>query len=299
MEKINHWLNPLAIVAATSIVWTIPTLANEANLATKSDYFQGRESIELYVPPPETGNFQNPRGSNGVCPALEPAIDRLISKNPSKWGILVESLQDRRMLYSHNADKYFIPASNNKIFTTAAALQRLSPEASIRSTSLRNWILITNQKSNNNYADTLMRYIGGPGAAKAALTKLGVDPKSFRLADGSGLSRQNIATPRALVETLRAIYFAPGKEIFYASLPVAGVSGTLKNRMRQTAAEGMVYAKTGTLTGVRALSGYMYHSVYGMLVFSMIGNNQSQSGDSLVKIIDNIVLQLRTLPACD
>jgi D-alanyl-D-alanine carboxypeptidase/D-alanyl-D-alanine-endopeptidase (penicillin-binding protein 4) len=208
-------------------------------------------------------------------------------------------LNDGTVLYSHNADKYFIPASNTKLFTTAAALQRLTPQATIRSKSLKDWITITNQRSNNYYADTLLRYIGGAQAAKSALSQLGINPNSYRLADGSGLSRHNAATPRALVSILRAMYSAQGREIFLASLPVAGMSGTLRNRMKYTPAQGMVHAKTGTLRGVRALSGYMEHPRYGTIVFSIMGNNPSQSGDSLVKTIDDIILQLSMLMPCE
>lgn len=291
--KLRHWLNPLTVLLATTATWTTPSLANETNFAANSDVFQGRDSIEIYVPLPETNN-------NGMCSAfLEPAISSIVGVNQSRWGILVESLKDGTPLYSLNSDKFFIPASNTKIFTTAAALQRLTPQTSIRSKSLKDWIDITNQRSDNNYADTLLSYIGGASAAKSALTQLGINPSGYRLADGSGLSRSNAATPRALVDTLRAMYFSPNKDVFYASLPVAGISGTLRNRMRSTAAQGTVYAKTGTLQGVRALSGYINHPTYGVLVFSILANNPNQSGDALVREIDNIVLQLSLVRPCE
>ncbi|MGH2415646.1 MAG: D-alanyl-D-alanine carboxypeptidase/D-alanyl-D-alanine endopeptidase [Microcystaceae cyanobacterium] len=289
----SHWLNPLAILTLTTVAWSNSTLANEANPTTIASFSPATESIEIYVPPPEKGN-------TGVCAALiEPAIKSIIGIQSNSWGILVETLNERTTIYSHNADKYFIPASNIKIFTTAAALQKLNPQTAIRSKSLKDWITVTNQRSVNSYADMLMNYIGGTQAAKAALTQLGVDPNSYRLADGSGLSRHNVATPRAIVATLRAIHFASGSEVFHASLPVAGISGTLRNRLRWTPAQGIVYAKTGTLTGVRALSGYINHPSYGMLVFSILVNQSNQSGDALVRSIDNIVLQLSQLAPCE
>jgi D-alanyl-D-alanine carboxypeptidase/D-alanyl-D-alanine-endopeptidase (penicillin-binding protein 4) len=127
---------------------------------------------------------------------------------------------------------------------------------------------------------------------------VGVDPNGYRLADGSGLSRNNVATPRALVTILKVMNDSPQRDIFYASLPVAGVSGTLQNRMRQTPAQGMVLAKTGTLSGVRALSGYMNHPDYGLLVFSIIANSPGQ-GQSLVQTIDKIVLQVSMSSSCN
>lgn len=294
MNQKKHRLTPLAIMATATVAWSTPAFANET-ISTTTSYYNNSDGIEIYVPPPENN-------INGVCAAfLEPGINSIIGNNSNNWGILVESLSDGKVLYSHNADRYFIPASNTKIFTTAAALQRLNPQGTIRSQSVGEWITITNQRSNNNYAEVLFRYIGGASAAKSALSQIGVNPNSYRLADGSGLSRSNAATPRALVSTLKAMYFAQGqgREIFMASLPVAGMSGTLRNRMRYTSAQGMVHAKTGTLRGVRALSGYIEHPRYGVLAFSIIGNNSRLSGDALVDTIDDIVVQLSMLMPCE
>ncbi|AFY79088.1 MAG: D-alanyl-D-alanine carboxypeptidase/D-alanyl-D-alanine-endopeptidase [Hydrococcus sp. C42_A2020_068] len=289
MHQKKHRLTPLALMTAATFAWSNPALANE----TVSTFYNGADAIDIYVPPPENS-------TNGICAAfLEPGINSIIGNYSNNWGILVESLSDGTVLYSHNADKYFIPASNTKLFTTAAALQRLDPDGTIRSRSIGEWITITNQRSNNNYADVLFRFIGGAEAAKSALSQLGVSPNGYRLADGSGLSRRNAATPRAIVSTLKAMYHAQGKDIFLASLPVAGMSGTLRDRMRYTPAQGMVHAKTGTLKGVRALSGYVEHPRYGTLVFSIIGNHPRLSGKALSKTIDDIVVQLSMLMPCE
>jgi D-alanyl-D-alanine carboxypeptidase/D-alanyl-D-alanine-endopeptidase (penicillin-binding protein 4) len=77
------------------------------------------------------------------------------------------------------------------------------------------------------------------------------------------------------------------------------MSGTLRDRMRYTPAQGMVHAKTGTLKGVRALSGYVEHPRYGTLVFSIIGNHPRLSGKALSKTIDDIVVQLSMLMPCE
>ncbi|MEB3312326.1 MAG: D-alanyl-D-alanine carboxypeptidase/D-alanyl-D-alanine-endopeptidase [Snowella sp.] len=308
MKHIRQWFTPLAIATAASLAWTLPSMANESYPRASVDYFQGRDSIPLNVESPEfeespRGNFGN-YGSpiyQGTCPAtLDPIVHRIIGANSlNRWGILVQTLQGNQLLYSHNPDRYFIPASNTKIFTTAAALQRLNPNATIGSKSLQEWVTVTNKRSHNGYADTLLRYIGGPGAAKAALAQLGVNTQNVRLADGSGLSRSNATTPRTLVETLTAMYSAQGGDVFVASLPVAGMNGTLGRRMRQTPAQGIVYAKTGTLRGVRALSGYINHPTYGILVFSILANDSSKPGTTLVRQIDQIVTQLSTMNQCN
>ncbi len=83
-----------------------------------------------------------------------------------------------------------------------------------------------------------------------------VTTTSLRLSDGSGLSRYNLLTPRAVVELLRAVD-ATNQGAFYDALPIAGVDGTLANRMKDTAAANNVRAKTGTFSIANCLSGYV------------------------------------------
>lgn len=292
MKQLSRCLNPLVIVGMATLALARPGVANEMDLSTHPNSIRQSDVIELYVPPPDNNA---PR----VCTEfVGDSIARSIERSPNQWGILVESIDRKTVYYSHNADKYFIPASNTKLFTTAAALQAMNPEAAIRNKTLRDWVNITNLRSNNSYADTLLKMIGGSRTARSLLAGLGIDPNSYRLADGSGLSRNNASTPRALVETLRAMYFSPNRDTFSASLPVAGMSGTLKNRMRNTTATGTVYAKTGTLWGVRALSGYLVHPDEGVMVFSILANNRNVSGQALVRSIDSIVLQLTRSRSC-
>ena len=235
--------------------------------------------------------------ANKIKPSIEQIIQRPQLRN-GKWAILVQSLGGTN-IYSLNPDSYMVPASNIKLLVTAAALQKLDINGRIRSISISDWIKVTNLRSNNAYANVLLRYLGGYRSVERELTNLGVDAKGYRLKDGSGLSRKNLATPRTLVSTLRSMYHAKNNEVFLASLPVAGISGTLRNRLRHTIAEGSVRAKTGTLRGVKALSGYIDHPEYGVVVFSIITNQPTyRSNYAVVKAIDEIVLQLNTLTNC-
>jgi len=293
MKKTSSKAKSILLFCCASLSFTGPVLASQVIQVEMEDQPETR-SIEIYVPKPDTEI-----SPNNVCsPTPEAAIERIISSYSNNWGILVESLKDGRLLYSHNADRYFIPASNVKLFTTAAALQRLDPEAPIRSSTVREWITSMNLRSDNDYAEALFSFIGGINAEKTALSQLGLDPRSYRLTDGSGLSRSNVATPRSIVSTLRAMYFSPNGEIFENSLPIAGISGTLRERMRLSPAEGKVHAKTGTLTGVRALSGYVENSEYGTLVFSILVNHPNVSGKKLVQDIDDIVTELSAWKPC-
>ncbi len=264
-----------------------------ADTATRLD--DNFDSIEIPVPAPESE-------TSGICSNhIEPVIDQIIehpSLSRGKWAILVQSLGGAN-IYSRNPDSYMVPASNIKLLVTAAALQKLNLKGQIRSTSIQDWITVTNLMSNNAYANVLLQYVGGSQSVQQALTNLGVDSNGYRLRDGSGLSRNNLATPRTLVSTLRAMFHGRGNDVFLASLPVAGISGTLKNRLRHTNAEGTVRAKTGTLRGVKALSGYIDHPEYGILVFSIITNQPTnQSNYPVVEAIDEIVLRLSTLTNC-
>ena len=254
------------------------------------------DSIKIDVPAPKSD-------TSGICSNyIEPVISNIIERpglNNGKWAILVQSLEGTN-IYSLSPDSYMIPASNMKILVTAAALQKLNPDGLIRSTSIGDWIKVTNLRSDNAYANVLLRFLGGSQSVQQALSGLGVDANGYRMRDGSGLSRNNLATPRTLVATLRAMHQAQGNEVFLASLPVAGISGTLKNRLRQTRAEGTVRAKTGTLKGVRALSGYIDNPEYGTLAFSIITNQPTtQPSAPVVEAIDEIVLRLSDMVECE
>ena len=105
------------------------------------------------------------------------------------------------------------------------------------------------------------------------LKEIGGEADEIRAVDGSGLSRLDLVTPRALVRVLRHVRGQPYAEAFVAALPVAGKDGTLARRMRATRAEGNVRAKTGTVNAVSCLSGYVTTAGGEPLVFSLMMNH--------------------------
>jgi D-alanyl-D-alanine carboxypeptidase/D-alanyl-D-alanine-endopeptidase (penicillin-binding protein 4) len=126
------------------------------------------------------------------------------------------------------------------------------------------------KKSDNLYAEMLLRgaafYHDGEhnGTAPRAhellkkwLIAQSIDTSDLRFEDGSGLSRYNVLTPRATARLLAAINQMPQGEAIWNALPIAGVDGTLKNRMRSTPGLGNVRAKTGTFSIASNLSGYV------------------------------------------
>jgi D-alanyl-D-alanine carboxypeptidase/D-alanyl-D-alanine-endopeptidase (penicillin-binding protein 4) len=241
--------------------------------------------------------------SGNFCPSdLQGAIATIVSQpqfNSARWGILIEPLDEETVLYQQSVNTALIPASNTKLLTTAATLQIVQERNPQALGAIEERITIVNRDSHNGYADDLLRRIGGQSAVERVLTPLGITPDSYEQADGSGLSRRNRATPDALVTLLKAMAAqAEAGDLFYRSLPVAGVTGTLRNRFRDTAAHGRMRAKTGTLRGVRALSGYLESTHYGTLVFSILINQPGQSGAVMLRAIDQIVLQAARVTPC-
>jgi D-alanyl-D-alanine carboxypeptidase/D-alanyl-D-alanine-endopeptidase (penicillin-binding protein 4) len=102
----------------------------------------------------------------------------------------------------------------------------------------------------------------------------GIAPDDVIQTDGSGLSRHDLVTPRAIVTLLKyaqgQTWFAP----YYASLPVAGIDGSLQDRMKGTVAAGRIHAKTGSVEHVRTLSGFAETPSGRRLIFSFLSNNQ-------------------------
>ncbi len=184
--------------------------------------------------------------------------------------------------------------------------------AAVESPPLSKLLLETNINSNNLFAEALLRALASKSTQKnqqnvanvglkilqTTLTQLGVNPQSYQIVDGSGLSRKNLISPEALVQTLQGMAKSPQTEVFRASLPIAGVSGTLRNRMKKTPATGIVRAKTGTLTGVVTLSGYANPPQYDPITFSIMVNQTGQPSSVMRKAVDEIVVMLAQLKSC-
>ncbi|PAX57152.1 D-alanyl-D-alanine carboxypeptidase/D-alanyl-D-alanine endopeptidase [Brunnivagina elsteri] len=184
--------------------------------------------------------------------------------------------------------------------------------AAIQSPPLSELVKITNIDSNNLFAESVLNVMAvkqprKPGQSstsvglevlKTTLTQLGVNQTGYFTVDGSGLSRKNLISPEALVQVLRGMSKSAAAPVFRASLPVGGKTGTLKNRFRGTAAEGIVVAKTGTVGGVVSLSGYLDAPNYEPLVFSIIVNQSEQPARVLRQAVDEMVVTMTQLRRC-
>jgi D-alanyl-D-alanine carboxypeptidase/D-alanyl-D-alanine-endopeptidase (penicillin-binding protein 4) len=175
--------------------------------------------------------------------------------------------------------------------------------AAHESPPLADLVRAVNKESQNLHAEMLLRVVGmkqkgegseaqGHEAVVAFLDRLGVPHDGWRMTDGSGLARTDLVTPRGLVALLAAMDRHPAAAAFRASLPIAGRDGTLEKRMRGTAAEGNVTAKTGTLALVNALAGYVTTRGGERLAFALFVNNHAGRGREAVKALDKIAAAL-------
>jgi serine-type D-Ala-D-Ala carboxypeptidase/endopeptidase (penicillin-binding protein 4) len=173
----------------------------------------------------------------------------------------------------------------------------------IVSPPLKEIIVHTNINSDNTYAECLLKYLGkktnNVGSIKSGIesikkfwteTKINVNGLFFE--DGSGLSRFNTVSTNQIVAMLQFEYKSKNKAIFMNSLPIAGVSGGMKNIGKNTQAQNNIFAKTGYMTRVRSYAGYMKTKNNNNIVFSIMINNYSCSASEAKKKLEEIMLAL-------
>ncbi len=131
-------------------------------------------------------------------------------------------------------------------------------------------------------------------ALQQLLATIGIAPSASLLDEGTGLSRRDLVTPNALVHLLVYLAAQPYGECLRAALPIAGVDGTLHGRMRGTAAENNLHAKTGSMTYVDSLAGYVTSAAGERLAFAIMLNNYQPPADgpSASSDVDAIALLL-------
>lgn len=211
-------------------------------------------------------------------------------KNPTLSPLLIEGMPDF-------AEQLLKELKSAHMVSTGVSMVegRLPSDAQLlcqRSHSLDEVLHQMMKESDNLYAESTYYQVAAsvghrPAKAKDAqqieqelFAKLGLDAKSYRLADGSGLSLYNYLSAEAQVQLLRYVWQHPDLyDHLLPVLPIAGVDGTLVKRMVDTAAQGNVRAKTGTVTGVSALSGYLTACNGHRLCFSIINQGIKRAAE--------------------
>jgi serine-type D-Ala-D-Ala carboxypeptidase/endopeptidase (penicillin-binding protein 4) len=175
------------------------------------------------------------------------------------------------------------------------------PEIARREHRLDSVLTYMNLTSDNLSAENVLKTIaaekwGAPGSAAAGaeavrqfIEGIGIDTARVVIADGSGVSRYNLTSPAAITTLLAAMKRRTDLfRTWYATLPVAGESGTISGRMRGTPAQGNLRAKTGTLEGVSALSGYVTTADGEELAFSMLMEHYPARGREYRHVQDRL-----------
>jgi D-alanyl-D-alanine carboxypeptidase/D-alanyl-D-alanine-endopeptidase (penicillin-binding protein 4) len=261
----------------TSVAGALPAL--------EADRLPGSRTLRL------SGTI--PQGAHAS--ALDASVD-----NPTLF--FVESL--RRALIERGLDVRGEAADVDDLHP-APPLARSLKVATHQSPPLSALAVRLMKVSQNQYAETFLKTLalhtsaGGQATAAAArdlaqqlFEAWGVDGGSLIQRDGSGLSRYDYVTAEALATILVHLYEDPAaRGPFTASLPVVG-DGTLANRLKGTAADGRLRAKTGSMSNVRAMAGYVDTADAEPLVFAIIANNFDSPPDVINGATDAMVVRL-------
>ena len=194
------------------------------------------------------------------------------SSNPAKLGtkIMARELRQRGIRIT---PKIALKKTPKRAIHGALLARQVSPDMA--------WMArMTNKDSNNFFAEMLLKNLGatvresgttreGTIVTERYARSIGSDVHQV---DGSGLTATNRTSPADMVKFLARVRVKPFGREFVDSLAIAGVDGTIGDRMRGTAAEGVCHAKTGTITGVSALSGYCLRGAGHKYAFSILMN---------------------------
>ena len=172
--------------------------------------------------------------------------------------------------------------------------------ASYESQPVSQDLRVINKVSQNLHAELMLRLLGkekgtsgsiegGLEVLRGFLVNAGIKPDQFAFYDGSGLSREDLVTPEAVVTLLRYCHQQPWGQLYEGTLPVAGVDGSLSERFRNTPVAGLVRGKTGSLLHVYSLSGYATTQSGQHIAFSVITNNNNLPAKKALDTIDHIV----------
>jgi D-alanyl-D-alanine carboxypeptidase/D-alanyl-D-alanine-endopeptidase (penicillin-binding protein 4) len=158
------------------------------------------------------------------------------------------------------------------------------------------------EESINLYAESVLRLAtgregprtidAGLDAVRLRLQAWGIPPEEIQIVDGSGLSRRNVIAPAALLTILRRFHDPSGESPWMRALPVAGRDGTLASRMTGTAAEGNAAAKSGSMSNIRSLAGYVRTADGEPVAFAIMANNFEGPASGVVATVDALVARL-------
>lgn len=224
---------------------------------------------------------------------------RYIDSVTTSYLIIDDTEEQPVILASFHPDRFLIPASVQKLLVTGAALEILGEES-------RPDVLITNLQSHNGKANKLLQQIGkkvtgtysiesGARSVIRFWESKGIDMGGVHMVDGSGRRYDNLLSARQLADVLYYQTQAQTFGTFYPSLPLAGISGTMKKTLKGTIGEGRVRAKTGTLASVKSLAGYVSTVSGRKLIFVLLVNNYTCNTRKMKSHMESILIKMTEL----
>jgi D-alanyl-D-alanine carboxypeptidase/D-alanyl-D-alanine-endopeptidase (penicillin-binding protein 4) len=259
-----------------------------------------------------------------VTSAAETKSDLTLTREPTSKVVII-----RGTMPAHSAPRKLVLAIHDPAEHAAALLARLLAERGVKvagvsrsmhvvesvgaapravlaehvSVPLGDSVKLVNKISQNLHTEMLLRAAARSTAVWNTPEDLMKFPADFYAAagiatedviqtDGSGLSRHDLVTPRAVVALLKYAQGQPWFAQYYASLPVAGVDGTLETLMKNTPSAGRIHAKTGSVEHVRTRSGFAETPGGRRLIFSFLSNNQGGKSHEASDALDGLCLAM-------
>ena len=251
----------------------------------------------------------------GNVPADDPGVNEALAiEDPAEFAAaLFRQLLEKRgiVVYGKQRTKHTELATLSTFSVTAVAPSRGGNDthsfksdpsivlASYESKPMLEDVRVVNKVSQNLHAEILLRLLGrergtagtiegGLEVLRGFLTQAGISPDQFLFYDGSGLSRQNLATPHSIVQLLRYASTQPWGASYRTTLPVSGLDGSLSDRLNAPRLKGRIFGKTGSLGGVKTLSGYATTDTGETVAFSILSNNSNLPPKRILDTIDQI-----------
>jgi serine-type D-Ala-D-Ala carboxypeptidase/endopeptidase (penicillin-binding protein 4) len=277
---------PTGLVPLVSTLGTAPAAANTGVSITR-------------------GPWDDTLRITGVMAAdAEPRVLRVPMTDPVRFAahVLADALAARGVVIEGG-----VSVVRDAADATAIREGRVTPSNPLTVTPITVWtsppmseiVAAILQPSQNWIAEQLVRTLGaekrGEGSWRAGVAAqttflfgtVGIDSAALRLQDGSGMSHQNLVTPRAIVQLLDHARSAPWRDVFRTGLAGPGVPGTLSTRLPHL--QGRLAGKTGTLSNVNALSGYVTTWDGRELIFVFLSNASGLPGPTVVAAMDQLV----------
>ncbi|MCU0550923.1 MAG: D-alanyl-D-alanine carboxypeptidase/D-alanyl-D-alanine-endopeptidase [Leptolyngbya sp. Prado105] len=298
-NSVEFQVMPQAIGQPLKVEWNDPTQAQYWQIENRSRTVDPKAEEFLEI------------GRDLSQPILKVGGQLRMNSKPDPWAIAVPNPNE----YFLRQMVRFLQAEQISVARSQISDQSIRPigveVAGIDSPRLIDLVKETNTNSNNLFAEALLRTIGakndraegrtvlerGLATVTSQLTRLGIESNKIEIEDAAGLSRRNWSTPETFVRLLQIMMQQPEGKYFRESLAIGGVSGTLSGRFQNHPAKGITQAKTGTLRGATALSGYINPPRYSAIAFSII-INQAQDFTAQRDAISEIVALLAQLRSC-